>query len=81
MAEQNMQATEKRAARVYDFLARKESVRVETMHDALRLADAWRFECYRMEAMLALATAQWRSSETLRQIAEEELARLKALHP
>ena len=64
-----------RAQSVANYLHRTETVRVETVRDALHLADAWRYYAMRAEAMLALAEAQWRSSETLRQIAEAELAK------
>ena len=70
--------TSMRAAKVYDFLQRKEStVRVDTVQDALRLMRQWRAYAERLETLHAVAVAQWQSSETLRQIAEEELARLR----
>ena len=79
MAEQNMQATEKRAARVYDFLARKEAtLKITTVREALSYGDAWQAYAHRMEAMLALATAQRDASDLLLRIAEEELARYRS---
>ena len=70
-----------RAQSVANFLHRKEStVRIETIQDALRIADAWRWYAYRMETLHAIADGQWRSSETLRQIAEDELAKLRGKH-
>ena len=73
-----MQATEKRAARVYDFLARKEAtLKITTVREALSYGDQWRTYAHRMEALLALATAQRDAAETLLRLAEAELAKLR----
>ena len=73
-----MQATEKRAARVYDFLARKErTLQITTVREALSYGDAWWQYANRIEALLALVTAQRDASDLLLRIAEEELLRCK----
>ncbi len=75
-----MNATERRAAKVYDFLARKErTLRINTVAEALSYGDQWRTYAHRIEALLALVTAQRDASDTLLRIAEEELERVRAL--
>ena len=65
-----------RASKVDSFMRRHEAtLDIETMQQALSYGDAWRYYAYYVEGLLALAEAQWRSSETLRQIAEAELAK------
>ena len=72
---------EERAALVRAYLASKEpTLKITNMREAMSYGDAWRREAERMEMLLMVATIQWKSSETLRAIAEEEVARLKALN-
>lgn len=73
-------ATERRAARVYDFLSRKErTLQISTVREALSYGDQWRTYAHRMEALLALATAQRDASDLLLRMAQEEVERLRAL--
>lgn len=69
-----------RAAKVDAYLRRKEPMlRIVSVREALSYGDQWQAYAHRMEALLALATAQRDASELLLRIAEDELARLRAL--
>ena len=53
------------------------TLRIVTVREALSYGDQWQREAHRMEAMLALATAQRDASDLLLRMAEEELAKYK----
>ncbi len=71
---------EERAALVRAYLAKQEPLlKVTSIRDALKYGDGWQSYAMRLETMLALATAQWESSETLLRLCEEECERLRGL--
>ena len=75
-----LESAEARAAAVRLYLAKSEPpLRIETVREALSYGDQWRAYAYRMEALLALVTAQRDASETLLRIAYEEIERLRGL--
>ncbi len=71
---------EERAAIVRAYLAKQEPLlKITSIRDALKYGDGWQSYALRLEPMLALANAQWESSETLLRLCEEECERLRGL--
>lgn len=54
-------------------------VTIRSIEGAMRWGDSWRAHAQRLEVLLLIATAQRDASETLLRLAEEELARLRAI--
>ena len=56
-------------------LRAEEMLTIGTVREALSYGDRWQAHAMRLEAMLALVTAQRDASDLLLKIAEEELAK------
>lgn len=71
---------EGRASVVRAYLTKQEPpLRIETLREAIAWGDRWQAHAMRLEALLALVTAQRDASDLLLRIAEDELARLKGI--
>ena len=62
-------------------LRSEEMLTIRSVGEALRYGDRWQAHAMRLEALLALATAQRDASDLLLSIAEEEILRLRGLLP